>query len=44
MKRNDRSVTTTANTNLITPNTQMGQHFLKNPVIAAIIQSWRQIH
>jgi 18S rRNA (adenine1779-N6/adenine1780-N6)-dimethyltransferase len=38
-KRNDRSVTTAANTNLITPNTQMGQHFLKNPaVIAAIIQ------
>lgn len=38
-KRNDRTVTTASNTNLITPNTQMGQHFLKNPaVIAAIIQ------
>jgi 18S rRNA (adenine1779-N6/adenine1780-N6)-dimethyltransferase len=38
MKAHDRSVDA-ANTNLITPNTQMGQHFLKNPaVIAAIIQ------
>jgi 18S rRNA (adenine1779-N6/adenine1780-N6)-dimethyltransferase len=38
-KRNDRTVTTAANTNLITPNTTLGQHFLKNPaVIAAIIQ------
>jgi 18S rRNA (adenine1779-N6/adenine1780-N6)-dimethyltransferase len=38
-KRNDRTVTTASNTNLITPNTTLGQHFLKNPaVIAAIIQ------
>jgi 18S rRNA (adenine1779-N6/adenine1780-N6)-dimethyltransferase len=38
-KRNDKTVTTAANTNLVTPNTQLGQHFLKNPaVIAAIIQ------
>ena len=38
-KNNNKSAAPSASVNLITPNTSLGQHFLKNPaVVAAIVQ------